>query len=638
MKRISLFLAVIVVFGALSANHALATTYYIDFGNGDDTADGRAPARAWKHAPGDENAAGEPKALTLAPGDTLLFKGGVTYHGAIKINASGAPANRITLDGNTAGSFGDGPAILDGGRVIDNWRRCESPDLAGGNPRWKDIFYADIELDLSPNFNHGEVVLHRQEKPDKAAPWQRVILYDGDRRLLPIAQYPKPSDPFFPDKPQDFLESPNRLAVHKGENRSTLTDETNLTQKDPNHYDGMFLGVHGGNSHVYFARITRFDPDANKLHLPEFKATTYETTRYAFYNSVRLIEEPGEWAVEPLAGGKSRFYLLGDRLLDGKPDNIGFPELRTGITLDGGASHIAIRGFLIQRYSGGGGAVAVSRSEPRAKDIIVADCEIRFISGHAGIGPHFADQIEIENCYIHHCPSWTTGIFLNRINNYVVRNCRLDKNSGSGIRHYESKQGRIVGNAILNHYGMHSSTINVYEGCADLVIEGNYLHNVIAINRNAENIIIRNNVVDSQGRNATNVAMWTSGVVGGRDIKNIVFENNTLVNTNQEAAWSTSVFVQTGRDASLPTGLVIRDNILDRLQHPAPGTIEGNIFMRETEQPVAGSGGMGVSDPATLFRDPSNGDYRRRPDGPLPEAGADIPPPPPAWVRTRSKS
>ncbi|MBN1514257.1 MAG: right-handed parallel beta-helix repeat-containing protein [Phycisphaerae bacterium] len=612
---------------------APASTYYVDFAGGDDDADGRSPLTPWKHAPGDANATEGPAAAELSPGDTVCFRGGVTYHGSITLTRSGAADNRITLDGNTAGTFGDGPAVLDGGRVITGWQRCGNADESGGNPRWKDIFYADVDLDISRNFSHGEVVLHRQVPPDKMAPWQRVILYDGERRLLPISQYPKPADPFYPDLPRDYLLSPNRLEVREADGVSVITDEENLVQQDANYYDGMFVGVHGGNNHVYFAAVTGFDPASHQLRFARFKASTYPTTRYALYNAVRLIDAPGEWAVETLDGGKSRFYLLADRLVDGRPDNIGFPELQTGITIAGGASHIAIRGFLIQRYSGGGGGISVSRNTPRAQDIVVSDCEIRFVSGHAGVGPHYCDGLVVKNCFVHHCPSWTTGVFLNRVNDYVIRSCRLEKNSGSGIRHYECKRGRIEDNAILDHYGMHSSTINVYEGCADIVIERNYLHNVIAINRNAENIIFRNNVVDSQNRAAVNVAMWTSGRVGGRNIRNLLFERNTFVNANRDTSWSTAIFVQTGRGATPPEGLVIRDNILDRLRPPVPGTIERNLFMRATDAKVAGSGGIVADDHALLFLDAAGGDFRRRPGGPMMEAGADIPPPAPAWRR-----
>ncbi|MFW6155510.1 MAG: right-handed parallel beta-helix repeat-containing protein [Planctomycetota bacterium] len=607
---------------------ALAATYYVDFAGGDNTADGRSPRTAWKHAPGDPNATGGPAAVQLAPGDTVAFRGGVAYHGSIRVAASGEPGKPITFAGGTGGSFGTGRAILDGGRVIENWQRCQSPQQAGGNPRWGEIFYADVDVDITPNVTHGRFIAHRQVPRDVQAPWQRIILIDGDRRLLPIAQHPKPSDPFYPDLPGDFLETEHRLDVRTDEGVSVITDEANLTAEDPDDYDGTFIGVHGGNNHVYFGVVQAYDPETHRLFVPEFKPSTYETTRYALYNSVRLISRPGEWAIEALDKGKARIYLLPGRLEDGRPDNIGFPEFQTGISIDKGASHIEVESFLIQRYSGGAGGVSVSRGNDRSHHIRIADCEIRFLSGHAGIGPNYCDDIVIENCYIHHCPGWTTAVFLNRVNRYVVRDCYLRKNSGSGIRHYECKQGILADNVVLEHFGMHASGINLYEGCEDLLLEGNYVDKVITINRNAEAIIFRNNVINGRGRSSVCLAMWRSGRTGGRDITDVRFLNNTFVNTNPRIGWASGIFGQQHAGTSTPEGLVVRNNILDRVHGEVRGVFEDNIYLRETEERYMGSGCQVVEDPQSLFRDWAEGDLRRRDGGPAMDAGATVPPPP----------
>jgi hypothetical protein len=53
--------------------------------------------------------------------------------------------------------------------------------------------------------------LRREVSPDKRAPWQKVILYEGNNRLLQISQSPKPSDPFCPDIPADFYQSSEQI-------------------------------------------------------------------------------------------------------------------------------------------------------------------------------------------------------------------------------------------------------------------------------------------------------------------------------------------------------------------------------------------------------------------------------------------
>ncbi len=750
----------------VSASVANAATYYVDFEGGDNEADGLSPRTAWKHSPGDSNATGKPSTVELEPGDIIRFKGGVQYLGEIALTVSGSEGKPIVLDGNTDGAFGEGRAVLDGARMITQWQSVSSAAEVGRNPNWRNILYADLDTDLSSNFNPGRFVLHRDTNRDRQAPWQRIFLVDGERRVLPVAQRPKPSDPFYPDLPGDFYESPDRLSdsyPHKvyyeegsrgnrslpliaityggsapviepfnggevsvemkapapiaeigfmlfrpesvpvpehivffadgkeilkaevdpeqaemqrfklpetvkagkltfqlrhsgedvprwtklrqiaaftpdGENvieheiSTVVRDEKRLTREDADWYDGMFVGVHGGNNHVYFAPVKRYDPQAHELHVPHFQSTTYKTTRYALFNSPKLIDQPGEWSLAPIEGGRTRVFFWPERTQDGQPQNIGYPARSTGITLSGDASHVEVRGFVIQRYSGGYGGVATrGRGGSRPSHIRIADCEVRFLSGQSGITLNHSDHIEVENCYVHHCPGWTVGTYVNRVNHYRLINNRLDKNSGSGIRHYESKHGVLRGNVVLNHYGMHSSALNFYEGCADILFENNYVQRVIAINRSAEDITFRNNVVDGQKGSAFNVAMWRSGRTGGTFIRDIVFENNTFINTNPEIGYATSIFAQSG--PSVPEGLVIRNNVLDRLRPPVPGTVEGNIFMRETDAEVAGSDSMMASDPDVLFRDPEDGDYRRKPDGPMMEAGADVPPAPAEWQR-----
>ena len=624
-------LLLVLGFLLVAAGPSYAAEYYIDYEQGSDEADGLSAKRAWKHAPFDANAGGVPKSTAVKGGDILRFKGGVAYQGTLTIGVSGEAGKPIVLDANADGSFGEGYAILDGGKMIDSWKKVENAEEVGGNERWKEMFYADIDLDISKNFSHGEVVTHRKAPKDKMAPWQRVILCDGNRRLLPIAQHPKPKDDFFPDLPGDFLKTGQKMQVDKSAGITTLKDDTFLDGKAADYFDGMFIGVHGGNNHVYFAKIQKYDPSEKALTFPVFKSKTYNSTKYAIYNHPKLISNKGEWSVKPMDNGQSRFYLLPDRLVDDKPNNIGFPYIASGIVIEKGASHITVDGFLIQRFSGGKGGVSIARNNPRSSGITVKNCEIRFLSGAAGISPNYVDNLLVDNCFIHHCPGWTTAIFLSRINDYEIRNCRLDKNSGSGIRHYESKRGHIHDNVVINHYGMHSSTINMYEGCEDITLENNYLHNVIAINRNAKNLTIRNNVLDSQQKAAFSIAMWQSGRVGGREINNVLIENNTLLNVSSSVTWGATVFVQSGK-LKAPVGLVLKNNIIDKVQGPKPAKYESNIYIKADKTDKI-TGAVVESDFAKLFKDHKKGDFRRKKGGPLLEAGANLPPMPETWQR-----
>jgi hypothetical protein len=89
-------------------------TYYVDYVGGSDSNNGLATSSPWQHAPGDPNAQNVPIATHLLPGDTVIFKGGVSYNGTIVIKYSGSPGEPITYDGNSQGTFGTGKAIING--------------------------------------------------------------------------------------------------------------------------------------------------------------------------------------------------------------------------------------------------------------------------------------------------------------------------------------------------------------------------------------------------------------------------------------------------------------------------------------------------------------------------------------------
>jgi len=96
-------------------------TYYIDFVIGNDNYDGlyttySAPNHGpFKHCPGDPNCVDPSVARSCSPtaGDTIYFKGGVTYTGAISIKTSGTSGSRITYDGTPSG-WGTGKALVQG--------------------------------------------------------------------------------------------------------------------------------------------------------------------------------------------------------------------------------------------------------------------------------------------------------------------------------------------------------------------------------------------------------------------------------------------------------------------------------------------------------------------------------------------
>ena len=108
----------------LCVSVANSATYYVDYVGGADANAGTSTGAAFKHCPGDQQAASTAGSTTLSAGDSVIFKGGVTYileatnatfstpKAAIALSWSGTAGNPITYDGNSAGTWGTGKATL----------------------------------------------------------------------------------------------------------------------------------------------------------------------------------------------------------------------------------------------------------------------------------------------------------------------------------------------------------------------------------------------------------------------------------------------------------------------------------------------------------------------------------------------
>ena len=87
--KMSVSIVLILLFSLPAA--ATAATYYVDSDTGDDNNTGTSTDQAW--------ATLDPvNAVTLGPGDSVLFKAGTRYTGRLKPQGSGAPDNPIIID------------------------------------------------------------------------------------------------------------------------------------------------------------------------------------------------------------------------------------------------------------------------------------------------------------------------------------------------------------------------------------------------------------------------------------------------------------------------------------------------------------------------------------------------------------
>ena len=331
----------------LAVPAALATCYQVDFAAGDDARNGLSPDTAFKHSPGDSAATGLAATVKLRPGDSIRFKGGVIYRGTVGVKASGEAGKPIVFDGNTDGTWGTGKAIIDGGAPITGWQRCASAAEAKGNVRWAEIFHVDVPRPTS---------------------FKELNLCDGTT-VLPISQQPNPKNPFWQEDISTYQVATSilvsaggtRLAAEKGTQDGTnplkgagvmtFTDKAYLNQPEADWYDGMTFGFFGGHAFVIEEPILGYNPATGTLQLKAFDGPQYKQTQYCLFNSVRLIDQSGEYSVEATADSKlSRIFLLPRVVQDGQPVDIAISTRKVGFALEG-ASHVTVQGFTLRRQN-----------------------------------------------------------------------------------------------------------------------------------------------------------------------------------------------------------------------------------------------------------------------------------------------
>jgi hypothetical protein len=113
LNQIGVFFVTCIII-LLSCQIVIAATYYVDYIGGTDNNNGTATSSPFKHCPGDDNAIGTAASTTLAGDDIVIFKGGVIYAGSVDLDWSGTSGHVITYDGNSAGTWGTGKAIIQG--------------------------------------------------------------------------------------------------------------------------------------------------------------------------------------------------------------------------------------------------------------------------------------------------------------------------------------------------------------------------------------------------------------------------------------------------------------------------------------------------------------------------------------------
>jgi len=588
--RHALLLATVLVF---AAGAAPAATYYVDFDGGADAGGGTAPDRAWKHSPGDPAAEGNAKTAALKAGDAVVFKGGVVYRGQVKVAWSGAEGKPITFDGNTAGTFGEGRAVIDGSEPLTDWQRCRSADECGGNPNWKHLVWTRAPSDSEP-FSAN--------------------LYQGDRMLWP-AQDPNLEDPFYYDDYDGYRRIPAG-----GATPTTVVDPAYFNQKDPGAWNGAVIAILGKPMYVRFLKVTGYEPSSGTIRYERMPAAHYIDThprlaRYAMLNALRILDRPGEYVYTPQADADGRPKVtLWPPEDDVATHPVTLSRRHTGIDL-ASHSHVTIQGLVIQKFLSskpdhrGSG---ISCDAHGADRVTVRDNHVRFCHRvesswkHAGINLAGTTHALVEGNRVHENRR-CGGIYILGGTHCTVRNNHVERDGYQGIWMMGAKHSVVTGNTVLNNLAVHSNGISTYSGCDDVLVRDNRVINSNApfTSGQSSNITIAYNVFSG-----SRVADWGK-------CRNLRFLNNVILTTGDDAQ---AVYI-----ARNSPDVVLRNNIIGGGILDASVRHDHNIWTAQSRRAVKpGTGGIEEHDLAKLFVDPAKHDYRLRAGSPAIDAGADV--------------
>ena len=553
-----------------------ATTYYVDYAAGDDANDGTEADAAFQHAPGDPQAADRAAEVRLAPGDRVIFKGGVVYRGSIRVRDSGERDAPIILDGNTDNTFGDGPAILDGGELITGWERCPSAEACGGNPNFANIYRARVPAREGLNA-------------------QSLALVQGER-LAYIAQYPNPDEPFYDGHSGNYL---NARGSHS---RTQLTDER-LDEFGRDHLVGAWAYLRTKSNFVDFRPITDYDADT---HTITYERTNRDTTgRWSIANALheRVLDGPGQYVFDPEpVDGEHWVYLWPYDEQDPNDAGITYNVRHTAIEFGrDGISHVTVQGFVIRHFGRGINGRGTT-------GITIQDNELTRIRARGdsqAISFVSVEDHRVINNRIHH--TQRTNAIQTRIGRrVVVAGNDIEMVARSPIRFYDINQGQLTDNRIVNSRGVHANALTLYVGCEDVLVARNVVHNsnIAMTIGDGRRIYVINNILTSTG-NA--VGIWPHSYN-----ENIYFLNNHI---------TPFIFVN-HRDAR---GFVFKNNILGRIDgYPLDDThtLSHNLYL----EPTTGlnEGEFIVADVDAVVRDAGNDDLRPVAAGPTVDMGTDV--------------
>ncbi|MBN2581449.1 MAG: right-handed parallel beta-helix repeat-containing protein, partial [Planctomycetes bacterium] len=504
-----------------------------------------------------------------------------------------------TYDGNTAGTFGTGQAIVDGSERLTGWTQCASAADADGNPNWANMYYAYVPA--------GTDVFVAN-------------MYEDDQMLWP-AQDPNLDDPFYYDDLSTFRQ------IHSDNvTRTSLTDSSYFTQSEADYWDGTFLLLWGNPNIVRIIRITGYDPVTHTVTFDDTGSTSLYSDRTVYYavaNHMDKLDVAGEFVVsetaEPNGTHKIRLWPLTGGDITQK--TITYSVRRTGFHLQSGVSHLVIEGFRIQKHTAGfeewrrGNAILAFNG---GTDVTIRDNDMtknRSLEGQATLRMYGGcNDITIENNRIYENPK-NAGMMVTA-DDLMCRGNFLRKNGATGIDFYGCTNSQMIGNTVRDNTGVHANGLTLYLGCNNVLVFGNEVYdgNVALTTQDATNITVAYNIFDGAAGGGYTVADWSSST---HPTDGLFYYNNVIRN----AAGTACSF------GSGTSNLVFRNNITDGLGEGPDPNITHNIYTKLTWNQDAGNlGTENIYQPNVdlIFIDAANRDFHLRAGSPAIDTGTNV--------------
>ena len=514
-----------------------ARTYYIDFDGGSDQADGLSQAAAWKHAPGDAKAQANPGRADLRPGDTLVFRAGVSYRGAITLAASGDEGQPITYRGQ---GFGDGKAIVNGRDLVPVLvKPCAEAAACAAQA--------------------NQVDLRVVELPSPVSASDQIVI---NGTMLTLAQAPTLPDSFWYDdlahyqafNPGDLKQDGVRMRL-----RSAFVGKMLGTAS----VEDLVVHLWGQPNAIASIQAEAYDPALSELTLtePGFKPYADRDGLFSLVNHPSLIKQPYEFAT--LNRGSK--LVVRAALPLGKSE-VEISRRGTAFVL-AGHSHVVIEGFEITGFAGGpkdwGSGAAMTSIGAPADDIVFRNNTVHDLTSWAGAGAIHATAVSrlvVEDNLFQRLWRGAGMIIGGASKDITVRGNTFDHVGRTGIAIFGADRVLIDRNRLIGLLAHHGNGISIYLGNHDVLISNNLVKDTTRAltfhgldtgpDPTPNNLVIQNNVLWAKSEDGSAVQTWGGG---GAFVRDVVIEGNVIV-------------VEEGRFALRLHGndqnLVIQDNLV----------------------------------------------------------------------------